>query len=191
MQLDRRKSQSGNNVLEFALVGMPLVALLLGVTTTGLALGKSVQVTQLTRDTASMYVRGVDFSVGTNQDLLVRLARGLDLTRTGGDGVIILSTVTWIPQARCTQLQLNPCNGNRHVITHRLVIGRSALRRSNLGTPNPALIDSKGVVSNYMTDQSATATMPMQLADNRYAYVVESHFTGFLGGTPVYSRAIF
>src|SRR5687768_18278725 len=99
--IKRKKSQGGNNVIEFALVGMPLVLLLLGVTSTGLALGRSVQVAQVCRDAASMYVRGVDFSKAGNQDVLVRLTHGLQMTRTGGEGVVILSKVTWIPESKC------------------------------------------------------------------------------------------
>ncbi len=188
----RRKNQTGNNVLEFALVGMPLVLLLLGVTTTGLALGRSVQVAQVCRDAASMYVRGVDFSRPGNQDVLVRLTNGMGMTRTGGDGVIILSKVTWIPQSKCTELALNPCNGDSHVITQRIVIGNQAQRPSNLGTPNAGLLDSQGLVRDYMEEPSAVAVFPMMTLDEgQYAYVAETNFRGVFNSEFVYSKAIF
>lgn len=189
---NRRKNQRGNNILEFALVALPLVMLLLGVTTTGLGLGRSVQVAQVCRDAASMYVRGVDFSRDGNKDVLVRLSQGLNLTRNGGDGVIMLSKVTWVPQQTCTDLSLFPCNGDRHVVTQRIVIGNQSLRTSALGTPNSGLLDSKGLVTDYLTEASAVATFPMMtLQDGQYAYVAEVHFIGFMGGAPIYSRAIF
>jgi hypothetical protein len=189
---NRRKNQRGNNILEFALVAMPLVLLLLGVTTTGLGLGRSVQVAQICRDAASMYVRGVDFSRDGNKDVLVRLSQGLGMTRNGGDGLIILSKVTFIPQQTCTDLSLFPCNGDRHVITQRIVVGDPSLRASAVGTPNAGLLDSKGLVRDYIKEVSAVATFPMMTLQNgQYAYVAEVHFVGFMGGAPIYSRAIF
>jgi hypothetical protein len=189
---NRRKNQRGNNILEFALVAMPLVLLLLGVTTTGLGLGRSVQVAQICRDAASMYVRGVDFSRDGNTDVLVRLSQGLGMTRNGGDGLIILSKVTFIPQQTCTDLSLFPCNGDRHVITQRIVVGDPSLRASAVGTPNAGLLDSKGLVRDYIKEVSAVATFPMMTLQNgQYAYVAEVHFVGFMGGAPIYSRAIF
>lgn len=189
---NRRKKQGGSNVVEFALVVTPLVMLLLGVTTTGLALGRSVQVAQVCRDAASMYVRGVDFSKAGNKDVLVRLAQGLNLTRAGGSGVIILTKVTYIPQSKCTALALNPCNGNKHVMTQRIVVGNAGLRSSSLGTPNAGLLDAQGLVTDYMKETSAVATFPMMtLADGQYAYVAETFFNGLFQNQSVYSRAIF
>jgi hypothetical protein len=189
---NRKRNQRGNNILEFALVALPLVTLLLGVTTTGLGLGRSVQVAQVCRDAASMFVRGVDFSRDGNKDVLVRLSQGLGMTRDGGDGVILLSKVTWIPQQKCTDLGLVTCNGDRHVITQRIVVGNPSLRTSALGTPNAGLLDAKGIVRDYLIEASAVANFPMMtLQDGQYAYVVETHFTGFMGGAPIYSRAIF
>jgi len=199
MQPRGRKSERGNSVLEFALVAMPLVTMLLGVVVVGLNLGRSVQCSQVCRDTGSMYVRGVDFSRDGNKDILVRMAQGLGITRTGGTGVIILSKVTWVPASQCTALSLSPCNSNRHVVTQRIVIGNQALRASALGTPNSGLIDSSGIVSNYMQEGSAVANLVgLQLSQNEFAYVAESYFSspdydlpGFQSGSGVYSRSIF
>jgi hypothetical protein len=191
----RKKTQAGNNLVEFALVAMPLVILLLGITTTGLKLARSVQVSQVCRDAASMFVRGVDFSYPGNQDILVELAQGLGLTRTGGPGAVILSKVTYISSTKCTAMGNPPgCNANKHVITQRVVIGNSSNSslRSNLGTPSSSLLDSKGIVNNYQTDDSAIATFPMtNLEDDQWAYVAEARFPGLFGGGQVYSRAIF
>lgn len=188
----RKQSQRGTNLIEFALVITPLTLLLLGVVTVGLSLGMSVRVAQICRDAASMYVRGVDFSRSGNKDVLVRLSQGYGMTQSGGDGVVILSRITWIPQARCTALNLNPCNGNRHVVTQRIVVGNASLRVSSLGSPNSSLLDDRGLVRNYMTEASAVAQFDMMtLDDGQYAYVAETFFKTPMTTTGVYSRAIF
>lgn len=186
-------------MLEFGLVITPLVVLLLGVTVVGLNLGRSIRGNQVARDAASMYVRGIDFSKEGSKDLLVRLADRLGMTRNGGRGVVIFSKVTWIPQSKCDALELDPCNGDRHVIVQRLVVGNAGLRQSALGTPDPSLLDSKGLVDNYLQEGSAVADLVgLTLHEGEYAYVAESYFQspdfdmpGFQSGTGVYSRAIF
>jgi Flp pilus assembly protein TadG len=189
-----RHGERGNNILEFALVIFPLVLLLLGVANVGIELGTSVRVVQVTRDAASMYVRGVDFSNTASQDLLMRLAQGLGVNRTGGGrGVFIFSRVTYVPAAQCAELNLSPCNANSHVVTQRIVVGNAGLRASALGTPNPALLDSKGLVRDYLKESSAVASFPwIQLERNEYSYVVETFFEGqFYGSRGNYTRAIF
>jgi TadE-like protein len=195
--LRRRRfgARRGVAVIELALVAFPLIFLLMGVVVVGLHLGRSVQITQVTRDTVSMYVRGVDFSKNPNKDLIVRLANGMGMTRTGGNGVMMLSRVTYIPDTMC--VGVNPCNKNKHVITQRLYIGNQSLRSSNLGTPGG--LDSLGNVSNYLQSASAVANFPyMQLSQGEYAYVVEGYFEapsltfpGFSNIKGVYSVAIF
>lgn len=93
MRGNNRKRQRGNQVIEFALCSVLLVPLFLGTVVLGMRLGRSIQVTQVARDTAHMYARFVDFSKAGNQDLVVRIASGLKMTRTGGNGVVILSQV--------------------------------------------------------------------------------------------------
>ena len=64
----KNRKESGNVVLEFALVAMPTVFLLMGVVVVGLNLGRAVEVGQICRDADSMYVRGVDFSTTAAQN---------------------------------------------------------------------------------------------------------------------------
>ena len=186
----RRHGERGSSIIEFALVAPLLVVIIGGVAVTGVNLARMVQVSQVSRDAASMYVRGVDFSRTGNQDVLVRLSRGLNITRTGGDGVIILSKVTFIPHSKCQDLQLASCNSNDYVITQRIVIGNGSLRSSALGTPLSHLIDSQGNVRDYMKEPSAVANFSgITLGDGQYSYVAESYVRGT--GEGVYSRAIF
>jgi len=173
-----RKRRRGTAVLETALLATPIVLLLLGVFAVGMNLGRAVHAGQVNRDAASMYVRGVDFSKNGSKDVLVRLAQGLGMTRDGGDGVVILSKVTWMPQSKCTALALNPCNADKHVITQRLTVGNPALRQSALGVPDSDIVDSMGLVENYMQEPSAVAVFPyMQLIEGEFTYVTESYFS--------------
>lgn len=199
MNPQMRKKERGNAVIEFALVSWVLLILLIGSAALGLSLARSITCNQVCRAAGSMYVRGVDFSTNGAKDELVRLAGPLGMTRTGGNGVVILSKVTWISAAACTGAGLSPCNANKHVIMERLTIGNTSLRSSAIGTPNAALIQPNGAVSNYMQDASAVANFPfLQLNTNEFAYVAESYFpspgfdfAGWYTGTGTYSRYIF
>jgi hypothetical protein len=195
LRIDRRKRQ-GVAVVELSLIIFPLTVLLMGVIVIGISLGRAVQVAHVTRDAASMYVRGIDFSKDPNKDVVVRLSGGLGMTRTGGNGTVILSKVTFIPASRCVGIA--DCNSDKHVITQRLRIGNNSLRQSNYGTP--VGIDSTGLVTQYLTDDAAivTGTFAPVLADGEFAYVAEGYFKnvnlnfpGFQDIPGVYSVAIF
>jgi len=198
MRINNSK-EKGTQVLEFALVTLIIVPFLLGVVVIGLNLGRSVQVAQIGRDAGSMFVRGIDFSQTGNQDTLVRLSQGLGMTRTGGNGVVILSKVTFIPASACTGL--NPCNSNQYVVTQQIVVGNSSLRSSDFGPTGTVTRDTYGNVANYLTDANAVATNfspVLTLNANEFAYVSETYFPspqfdlpGYQTGTGVYARAIF
>lgn len=199
MRLARRKRQKGSAVVEMALMSWPLLFMLMGVSVVGFNLGRNIQVTQICRDAGSMFVRGIDFSKDSNKDLLVRLANPMGLQKTGGNGVVYLSKITYISQAKCTALGLTPCNANQHVIMQRLVIGNPSLKASEMGTPNAALLDTKGLVTNYFQEASAVANVPyVSLVDGEYAYIAETFFpspdfdlVGYQVGTGNYTRALF
>jgi hypothetical protein len=155
-----------------------------------------------------MYAYGVDFSQAGNKSLLLRLADGLNITATGGTGVVIFSTITYIASGDCTAGGLSAnssqCpNLNYMVFTKRVVIGNSSLRASSFGTPNAADMDSSGSIpsSKFLTDATARAngfSNLMTVSSGQYAYVAEVYFsspdydwTGFLTGTGVAARSIF
>lgn len=199
----RKQRRRGVELIEFALVACFLLPLLFGTVVIGLNLGRSIQVVQVSRDTCHMYARSIDFSDPANKNIVVRLAQGLGITATGGQGVVILSTVTFIGQAQCTAggLTAAQCtNLNQPVFLHRIVIGNPSARASTFGTPSSALIDSTGDVSSYMTNTSAravgfTPVLALQAGEVAYvteAYVVSSDYgmPGFTG-TGVYCRTIF
>ena len=194
------QSEKGSEILEFALVvALILVPMLLSVVIIGINLWRSVQVAQVARDAGSMYVRGIDFSQTGNQDVLVRLGQTLGLARTGGNGVVVLSKVTYIPTGGCT----TPCNEAQYVMVQRLVIGDSTMvsAHSNIHSVGDVTLNAKGDVANYDTDSSAVVSgfgSVMTLNGNEFAYVAEAYFPtvdvdmgGFSTGNGVYSRSIF
>ena len=74
---------------------------LIGVFVMGFRVTDAIQTVQVARDTARMFARGIDFSVTANQDLIVRLSSELGMTRTAGDGVVIISKVLYIGHDQC------------------------------------------------------------------------------------------
>jgi hypothetical protein len=198
-----RGKQRGNEVIEFALVTSLLLPFLFGTVVVGLNLGRSVQVTQVSRDAGHMYSRSVDFSDPGNQNLIVRLAQGLNIRVTGGTGVVILSTIEFIGQAQCDAAGLSgsACtNLNQPVFTNRIVIGNPSARSSAFGTPSASIVNSTGQVSNYLTNTTARAAgfnAVLPLAAGELAYVSEVYvpsadysLPGYTA-TGVYSRTVF
>jgi hypothetical protein len=207
VQVTRRgKTQSGAELIEFSMIALFLIPLLLLSFTAGMNLIRANQCTQLARSIGSMYIHGVDFSLTANKDLAVRLARGMNLqnSSTSGDGVIILSQITYIGDSTCAAngLAVGCTNKNQYVFTQRLTVGNTAVTTSRLGTPT-APINSSGLVQDYLTNQGARVVSTFgslwnpQLVDGQYVYAVEAQFRGLnlglaaygIGG--VYSRHFF
>jgi hypothetical protein len=190
-------------MIEFALVTSLLLPFLFGTVVVGLNLGRSVQVTQVSRDAGHMYSRSVDFSDVGNKNLIERLAQGLNIHVTGGTGVVILSTIEFIGQAQCDAAGLSgsACtNLNQPVFVHRIVIGNTSARSSTFGTPSAGIVDSTGHVSNFLTNTTARANgfgTVLSLAAGEIAYVSEVYVpsTDFTlpgyAATGVYSRTVF
>lgn len=182
-----------------------LTPLLLGTFNLGMNLGRNLQVTQLARNAGHMYVRWVDFSLPATQEMMVRLGQGLNLARSGGDGVIILSQITVPGEADCAaaNLGLGAClNRGLPVLIHRIAFGNLSLRPSAFGTPAPGLADSSGAIAPhlYLTEPSARAsnwTTVLALAPGEVAFVAEVYVrspswqVGGRDAEGVYARAIY
>jgi hypothetical protein len=187
-RLTKRKSQGGSSLLDFALVSVFLVPIMMATISVGFNTSRAIQVTTVTRDAANMYARWVDFSLAANQNLLVRLAAGLDMTATGGNGVIILSKVTYIADTDCTGAGLTTAqctNMNQYVIINRIVVGNASFKTSSFGTPGN--ISSNGDVVNYLTDTSARATNfgnVLNLSSGQFAFMAEGFFKGLSWSVP-------
>lgn len=186
----RRKSgQRGIEITEFALFSILLFPLFLGVTSTGVALGKAIQTAQVARDAGHMFVRQVDFSQNANKDLIVRVAKGLNMTRADGNGKVTLSQVLMIGPNECAAggLTTAQCgNLNFAVITQRIVIGNNNLTQSTVGNPSATLFGSDGTATPaaYLTDPSfrantltnANGTGLLTLQQSERTYISEAYF---------------
>jgi len=204
--MSSRTKQKGNTIVEFAIATMFLIPLLLGTVNVGMNLSRSIQVTQLSRDAGHMFVRFVDFSLPANQDLIVRLATGLGMTRTSGNAKVILTRVMMIGADECAAggLQVQECtNYLQPVITQQIIIGNAALSPSQLGEPPSYMLDEKGEISmaDYLSDVRTRAVgfnAILALQPGELAYVAEAiaeapefRFPGFFDETRVYSRTIY
>ena len=204
-----RKRERGTAVIEFAFCFLLFwIPLFVGMITIGFNLIQAVQVTQVCRDAGHMYASGIDFSQPTYQNLLVSLATGLNMGVSSGNGVVILSTVTYINSSACTAGgytadSTNCPNLNYIVFTRRLVVGNSSVHASNLGNPNSADLDASGNVSvaGYLTHTSNRVnnfSNIIPLTAGQFAYVSEMFETSpsgtwatFLGTPTISARSIF
>ena len=207
MNTRQKRREQGSMMIEFVLVSsFFLVPLIIGTFTYGFAVIRSVEAVQLTRDVGHMYSRGVDFSVQANQTLLATsLAQGLNVVANSGNvtggstgnGVIVLSTLTYLTAATC-----NNCTNASHVVVmNRIVIGNNTTFTTGYGNPTSSLILSNGDVQNYDSDSSARAdafSNLMTLNAGEIAYLAESYVTapdlavpGVFGGLATYQNAIF
>lgn len=202
----RGRSEQGNSLIEFSLVIVFLLPIMFGVFSVGMSLTKSVQASVVARDAGSMFMRYVDFSTSANKQLIVRIARGLGMTETGGNGVVILTQIMKAGTGQCVPPYTSTAscpNFNRHVIVKRIVIGNQSLTSSSFGTPVSGIITADGSITaaNYLANSSARADAfdaLMNLGDGEFAFVAEAYFRtpeldlpGYRTNTYVYQRSIF
>jgi hypothetical protein len=233
----RKKTQSGQEIFEFALVAVLFVPMFLGAFVVGMNLIRSIQCNQICRDLDSMYIHGGDFSTYALQQEAQRLAQGLNLqigasytgnvqanTGNAGNGLVTVSQIMWIggpTSASCVAVGASNCtNQNSFVYTQQIQFGNGTLSNSNtvtVGTCPSAVLNSSGVVQNYITDSRAALTGSAQtnmqslwqtssevtggtataLTDQQVLYVVETYFqspdlsVGALAGNGVYARYFF
>ncbi len=112
----RRPKQSGNTILEFALVMVFLVPMFAGSFTIGMALAKDIQVSNVARDAVVLMVRavtdpesGLDLSQTQNQRIIVAAASGLGMNSDAqqdpsstGKAVVFLSKVVMVGPNECS-----------------------------------------------------------------------------------------
>ncbi len=111
-----RSAESGNTILEFALVMTFLVPMFAGAFTIGMGLTKAIQVSNTARDAVVLLVRtstdsesGLDLSVANNQRIIVRAAAGLGMSSDASDdpsstgsAAVILSKVVMVGPTECS-----------------------------------------------------------------------------------------
>lgn len=199
----RRRGESGNEMVEFALMAVFLVPLLLWVFVNGMNLIRMIQCTQICRDIGNQYIHGLDFSTLTAQTLASNLASGYGLTVSGfsgdtsgnqqsntsntGNGLVILSEIMYVGTNACAALPANTscANSGKYVFIQRLAFGNASIQfngvtvSSALGSASGATISDSGIVQNYLTDANAvssTAGSLITLSDSQVAYVSETFF---------------
>jgi hypothetical protein len=206
--------------VDFALLTVVWVPLVLGTLAIGTTMIRGLQTIQVARDTGHMYALGVDFSLSGNQSMVAWLGQDLGMAVTGGKGVVILSTVSYVGRYQCQAAGVadnatppNPtagCTNYQHfVFTHRLTIGKSSLRASSFGNPDASLVASSGYLTrdDYVKKAGARADRFTLLSKpkedgtdgfqaGQFAYLVEAYFQappfpGFLANPGTYADAIF
>lgn len=187
-----RRSRDGfvASIPLYALGAIFLVPLSIGVLLVSSNASQYDHANQISRDVASMYAQGLDFSKNSNQSIAMRVAEGLGVP--DGQGVLILSRIRVVHDADCREKARGNCaNNGRAVITQRYVIGNAGLRYSSMGTP--ASVDSTtGEVPNWASDTSARAQdFTANLKSGEFAYVAECYMTSPEHRSGVYARAVF
>lgn len=206
MRRTSRRSSRGNSLIEFALAFALLLPLYVWMLVFGLDLRRMMQTSQVSRDAGHMYARGVDFSLPGNQDVLVRLAAGMNMTRTGGAGVVILTRLLKVGEQECLDggIAVGSCsNLGQTVVTQRIVVGNASLKPSLVASPPDALLKPDGSIipADYLTKTDARAAgfdSILVLANGETAYVAEAWFDSPVKDFPVmnnrgpiYARTIF
>lgn len=185
---NRNKAESGTAALEFALVAMPTVMMFVGVVVVGVNLGRAIEVAEICRSANSMYVRGVDFSQTSAQNLLVQLGQNMNLqTGNTSSGLIILSQVQYVPTpSGCSGAS---CTGGSYQLMQRLTIGNTGLTGTHFptagsipacgGSTTTDCQDSQGNIQGYQTYSNATISnfgSSLTLTNNGISYVAEAYF---------------
>jgi hypothetical protein len=201
------RGQSGSSAIEFAFCSLVLLPLLLGGLSVGFNLVRATQVAQFARDAGHLYAYGIDFTLAGAQQMLVKLATGLNFALSGGTGEVIFANVLMVGPDDCAAGGLQASTGgcpnlNRAVFTRWYRVGKTTLYTSTYGAPTTA-DSSTGIVnsSSYLRDSSARVnniSNLMTLAASQSIYLTEVYFsssdydlTGFLTGNGVYARAVF
>ncbi len=183
----RLSRQKGQETLMFGLLVLFVYTpLLLGMFVIGMNLIVNIQVNNMTRDLANLYIHGTDFSAYGAQQLAQQLATGLGLqfptfsstagvpntnqatnTATSGNGIVWVTQVMYVgatTDPQCATVGAANCtNHDSFVFLQQIVFGNSALKMQKdtaLGYPTGATLSTSGVVSNPLTDSHAALSAP-------------------------------
>lgn len=173
----RKRTQRGQEIIEFGVTAVLLVPMFLGTFVTGMNLIRSIQVNQVCRDLTDMYIHGADFSTYGMQQEAQRLAQGLGLTigssftgneqantSNSGNGIVTVTEIMYVgptTSANCVAVGAGNCtNTASFVYMQQLQFGNGTLANSSTVTlgnavSNGATLNSSGMVSNPVTDTHA------------------------------------
>jgi hypothetical protein len=190
--MDTRSQQNRATTVRLYAVGaIFLVPLSIGILLVNAGASQNDHANEISRDVASMYAQGIDFSIIANRNIVLRAAEGLGVNIGQGQGVLILSKIRVVHDSDCTPDQPASCaNKGYPVVTQRFVIGNPALRASSFGTP--ASIDARnGNVYNWANDVSARAqNFDFKLNAGEFTFAAECYLLS-PESAGVYSRSMF
>lgn len=206
---ERGTDEKGSAALEFMLSSLVWIPLLMGTAIFGYNLVRAIQVSQFSRDAGHMFAYGVDFTTTQNKTLLTTMAKPLSITATGGNGAIVLSTVTYVTQADCNSVgSSTPCNNrDKYVFSSFISFGNPLYAKTKLGDTVPDAYISGGqriTFQDYVSNTNLQAgnfskylTFTSTTQPGQLAYVsevsVNSQFLAYSGfsGTGSYARTFF
>jgi hypothetical protein len=180
----RKKTQKGQEIVEFGFVALLFVPLFMGSFIVGMNLIRSIQDNQVCRDLTDMYIHGADFSTYPMQQMAQRLAQGLNLqigssfsanqnanTNNTGNGLVTVSQIMWVgatTDPNCVSVGAGNCtNHDSFVFTQQIQFGNGTLASSStvsVGSPTGATLTNAGIVQNTITDTHAKLASAPQTA---------------------------
>jgi hypothetical protein len=181
------KRVRGSTSVQVVLCAVFLVPLAIGIYLSSGTNRRSIHANQVSRDLASMYAQGVDFSQPANRNIALRLLDSHD-----GRTVLIFTRIRGVSPADCGPSPGAQCTNNGYpAIVQRIVIGDPDLHPSSLGSP-PSVDPATGNVLNWTTDASARVTdSGVSLKPGESAYAAETFIAGPDDHTGVYARTLF
>src|ERR1700691_223458 len=105
----RFKPPRGTPIPLFALGAIFLVPLSIGVLLVSSNASQNDNAYQISRDVASMYAQGVNFSQRANQNIALSVADGKGIDVRGGRGVVILSKIRVVHPSDCPEAPAGKC----------------------------------------------------------------------------------
>jgi len=202
----RRKTQSGQEIIEFGIMACLFVPMLMASFIVGMNLIRSIQCNQVCRDLVDMYIHGGDFSTYSLQQEAQRLAQGLNLqvgssftgneqanTGNTGNGIVTVTQIMYVGStagANCVAVGASNCtNHDSFVYTQQIQFGNGMLSNANtvsVGTPTGATINSSGIVQNPVTDSHAKLASAPQTAMTNLWQVSTNGQTPLTDGQVIY-----
>jgi hypothetical protein len=211
----RKRGQRGIEAIEFGLFAVMMLPPFVWMFINGMNFIRFNKANDVARAAALMYIKGQDMTVLGSQEILARVAEGLNLqvddgatppnqvlSNANGSGLVILSQVQYVGPNTCTSCT----NLNKYVFLQRIYAGNTGLQidgaavQSALGNPATALWNATtGAVSSAHTDAGAQLAASFAglwstpVGDGQIVYVVECYFSGSFGsgsfnGNGIYTR---
>jgi len=206
-------------MLEFTMLTPVWLGMLLGTMWIGTSLLRGLEVTQVARDSASLYSRGQDFtpaaypnSSSSANNILPMLAMAVGTVTNTGSGVITFSTVTYVGNSVCALAGFGvagnntPSNTGSHtaactnygyfVFTQQYQVGNTGWRASNFGTPLAADMEPLSQqlqipILNYTQHTGDRAWTNGTTPFNLLPIPKEDGTDGYQSGQPVYIAEAF